>query len=193
MKTNLHLALTIVAVAVFCAGSVSAKTLNHLFTGGLSYAVPSGGLADSTNAQPAVGFALGYLYRSGHHINVGVKGTWTQVSLGKTASADLSDFGITHVGLYGTFMYRLLRQGWTPYAQLDAGMGFVFADQIIENQPVRIDGLSEVKVSYAASVGLLVPVSDRVDADVSCRWFHTFVTNGYSMLGVQAGIVYALQ
>lgn len=192
MRTYLAYALLVVAMLVGETSSV-ARTFNHYFVGGLSYATPGGGVADALAAQPSLGLSLGYLYKAGQHVFVGIKGTWTRMTLGQVDTVDFTGFGVTHVGLYADMRYRPLKHGWSPYAEIEGGMGFAFADQVVANQPIRIDGLSEVKASVGTTVGVLIPLGEQVEADVSGRWFTTFLEDGFSMLGVQAGIAYALK
>lgn len=115
------------------------------------------------------------------------------MTLGKTAAYDYSDYGLTHVGIYATTMYRLRSNSIEPYVSVDAGMGLIFADEVVANQPIKIDGLNEVSLSVGVTAGILVPISEVMDADVSGRWFRTYTFDQISMLGVQAGIVYALR
>jgi hypothetical protein len=151
-------------------------------------------LADSTDAHPALGLSLGYLYKATHNIGVGVRGTWTQMTLGMVDSVDLGSYSLTHVGMYVDVQYRILKNGVSPYVEVEGGLGYVFANEVIANQPRPISGLSEVKASVGAVVGVLIPISEQVEADVAGRYFSTFVTNGgFSMLGVHAGIVYNLR
>ena len=49
-----------------------------------------------------------------------------------------------------------------------------------------------MKFSYAGVVGILIPVSDRVNVDFSGRYQLTFVTGNFSTLAAHAGIQYAL-
>lgn len=183
----------IVLLFVLLQPSVHARTLNNLFVGSLSYAWPAGDLATSTAAKPSLGLSLGYLYRASGFFLIGVKGTWTQLSLGQTATENYSDYILTHVGLYGNVLYRPLKRGWSPYAEVEGGMGFMFANTVIANHPIKIDDLSEVRASTGVSVGFLVPLSDVVDANVAGRWFTTFVDKGFEMTGIHVGIVYAMK
>lgn len=189
------LAILTVLLCTWCVGQETARaaTPHHFFAGALSYAWPQGELADSTGANASLGLSLGYLYRVRTQMHVGVKGTWTRMTLGKTAAYDYSDYGLTHVGIYATTMYRLRSNSIEPYVSVDAGMGLIFADEVVANQPIKIDGLNEVSLSVGVTAGILVPISEVMDADVSGRWFRTYTFDQISMLGVQAGIVYALR
>ena len=69
----------------------------------------------------------------------------------------------------------------------------LFADELIANQPRRIDGLSEVKVSVAAVAGVLIPLNPIIDVDINARYQNTFVTDGFNTIAAHVGIVYALK
>ncbi len=190
----LRVALAVITALAAQHAALKARTYTHLFRGSLSYAWPGGGLTDSTAAQSALGLSLGYLYKADQHLGIGVRGTWTQLALGTVDTVDLGNYSLTHVGMYLGVLYKPLKHGWSPYAEVEGGLGYVFANEVIANQPRPISGLSEVKVSAAASIGVTIPVSEQIEADVAGRYFHTFVTNGgFSMLGVHAGIVYSLR
>ncbi len=182
-----------VSVAIISVSATQGRQPDNFFAGSLCYAWPGGGLADSTAANPALGLSLGYLYRAWQHVHLGVRGTWTRMTLGETTLNNFTGYGLTHVGLYLNALYRPFKHGISPYLQIDGGMGYMFADESVANQPVPISGLAEVQSSVSASLGILIPVSDVMNADVSGRWFTTFVEREFSMVGVHAGIVYALR
>lgn len=159
----------------------------------LSYSWPGSGLSDRLDADPALGFSLGYHYSVDRHVRLTVRASWMRMTLGITDSAGNADYGLTHVGILGGALYRFNKHGWTPYVQAEGGMGIMFADETIDNIPRAIDGLSEVKVSFAGSAGVLIPVSETIDLDLSGRYHYTYVDDGFSAVAAHVGVVYALR
>ena len=171
---------------------VQARTPTSFLPVSLSYAWPGGGLSDDIAPNPALGFSLGYRYGTSKHFHISARATWMRMTLGQVDSIDFSGFGLTHIGLLGGVQYRFIKHGWSPYVEGEVGMGIMFADTEIGNVPQRIDELTEVKFSYAGVVGVLIPISDRVNIDVSGRYQITFVSGNFTSIAAHAGIQYAL-
>lgn len=154
--------------------------------------MPGGGLSDNVGAKPALGFSLGYLLAIDKNFRIGARGTWSRMELGKKDTVDYSKNGLTHIGLTAVVQYKLFKYGITPYAELEGGMGYLFADEVIANMPVLIDDLTIVKLSAAAAIGILIPINEGVDIDVSGRYCATAVPNGFSTLAAHIGATFAL-
>lgn len=159
----------------------------------LSYSWPGGGLSDRLQADPALGFSLGYQYSTDRHVRLTVRASWMRMTLGITDSSGDASYGLSHVGVLAGAMYRFNKHGWTPYIQGEGGLGIMFADEEIDNIPRKIDGLSEVKFSLAGTAGVLIPVSETIDLDLSGRYHYTYVDDGFSAVAAHVGVVYALR
>jgi opacity protein-like surface antigen len=159
----------------------------------LSYSWPGGGLTENVDAQPALGFSLGYQFAVERNLRLTVRGTWMRMNLGTVDTTDLTNYGLTHIGFLGGVLYRFIKHGWTPYVQAEGGMGIMFADELIANVPRKIDGLSEVKVSFAGTAGVMIPVSENIDVDISGRYHYTYVDAGFSAVAGHVGVVYSLR
>lgn len=175
------------------ANAQSARIPKNFVPLSLSYSWPGGGLSDTLDAKPALGFSLGYHYSTSRHVRLTVRATWMHMNLGFVDTTGTDGYGLTHVGIMAGAMYRFLKHGWTPYVQAEGGMGIMFADKVIENIPRTIDGLSEVKVSFAGSAGVLIPISEAIDLDVNGRYHYTYVDEGFSAVAAHVGVVYALR
>ena len=140
--------LPLLALAIlFCASiSTQARTPHNFIPVSLSYSFPGGGLSESVGAKSALGFSLGYKFASSKHLRLGARGTWTRLNLGVVDTSDFSNFGLTHVGILASGQYKFKKHGWSPYLEGEIGMGMLFADELIANQPRRIDGLSEYRI-----------------------------------------------
>lgn len=192
MLRSLITTLAVGALFLTAFDAASARTPKSFLPISLSYAWPGGGLADDIAPDPALGFSLGYRYGTSKHFHISARATWMRMTLGQVDSIDYSGFGLTHIGLLGGIQYRFLKHGWSPYVEGELGMGIMFVDTEIGNVPQRIDELTEVKFSYAGVVGVLIPVSDRVNVDLSGRYQLTFVSGNFSTIAAHAGIQYAL-
>lgn len=160
----------------------------------LSYLAPTGVLADSLGAAPGLGFSVGYeVQLDRHHWRAGARGTWMQSALGKGLSGDFSDYMTTYYQLLASVRYSIFKHGWTPYIQAEGGFGFLALNKVVNNMPIRIDEVSAVRGSYGGSLGVFVPISDAIDVDVSGRYTFAAIDDGYSLLGVHAGVSYALR
>lgn len=115
------------------------------------------------------------------------------MTLGTVDTTDLTNYGLTHIGLMAGVLYRFIKHDFSPYVEAEGGMGYMFADELIANIPRKIDGLSEVKMSVAATVGILIPVSEKVDVDLSGRYCTTFIEKGFSTMSAHVGLCYALK
>lgn len=191
--------LVFVLVAGVCSAwlqSATARTPDSFVPLSISYSWPSDTLARGVDAQPALGFSLGYAYGSSKHLRLTTRATWMRMQLGTVVDAgdtlDFSDFGLTHVGIVGGLQYRFFKHDFSPYVAGEAGLGIVFADMEVGNVPQRIDGLSEVKFSYALSAGVLIPLNETIDIDVYGRYQTTFTTDRLTALSAHVGVVYAL-
>jgi len=192
MHRSILTTIALTAALLLTASSVHGRTPTSFLPVSLSYAWPQGDLADELAANPALGFSLGYRYGTSKHFHISARATWMRMTLGQTESFDYTGFGLTHIGLLGGIQYRFIKHGWSPYVEGELGMGIMFADTEIGNVPQRIDELTEVKFSYAGAVGVLIPVSERVNVDVSGRYQITFVSGNFSSVAAHAGIQYAL-
>lgn len=192
-KGNLRYAL--VCGILFAAASqfATSATPRHFIPLSLSYSWPGGGLSDSTDAQPALGFSLGYQFDLDKHFRIGFRGTWSRMTLGTVDTLDLTNYGLTNIGLMAGVLYRFIKHEFSPYVEVEGGMGYLFADELIANVPRKIDGLSEVKMSAAASLGVLIPVNEKIDIDVSGRYCTVFVGKGFYTMTAHVGLCYALK
>lgn len=190
---NYRTSLAIFVVLLLGASQSQGRTPHNFVPVSLSYSFPGGGLSDSVGAKSALGFSLGYRFESSKHVRIGARGTWTRLNLGVVDTADFSNYGLTHVGIMASVQYRFIKHGWSPYVEIEGGMGMLFADELIANQPRRIDGLSDVKLSAGGVFGVLIPLGPVVDVDISGRYQSTFVENGFTTLAAHVGIVYAFK
>lgn len=158
----------------------------------LSYSFPAGPLADSFDIQSGLGFSLGYQYALDRNWRVGAKGTWMWSKLGSSPYGDLSEYAATYYQILATVTWRAFKHGWSPYAQVEGGLGFINLDELVANVPIKVDGVSAVRGSVGGSVGVLVPVSSALDVDVSGRYSYLFTTNRYALTGVHIGVAYLL-
>jgi opacity protein-like surface antigen len=158
----------------------------------ISYLVPVTTVADSLEVQPGVGFSVGYQFAPDRHWRIGARGTWMWSGLATTSGTEIEDYSVTFYQILATVQWKLFKHGFTPYLQAEGGLGFLNLDEMIGNVPVRVEGASTVRSSAGASLGVLIPVSDMLDVDVSGRYSHTFVDDGYGLAGVHVGVVYCL-
>lgn len=158
----------------------------------VSYLFPGGALADTLDMQGGIGFSLGYQYALDRNWRIGAKGTWMWSKLGNPPSGDFSNYSATYYQLLATITWRTFKHGWSPYIQCEGGLGFLNLDEVVANMPTPIAGASDVQGSLGASVGVLIPLSEVLDVDVSGRYNYAFIENGYSVLGVHLGVVYQL-
>jgi len=172
---------------------VHAASPRHYLPLSLSFSLPNGGLADSTGAKGAVGFSLGYQFAFDKNFRLNIRGTWSRMSLGEVDTLDLSNYGLTHIGLTAGVLYRFLKHDTSPYITAEGGMGYMFIDEVISNIPRKIEGLSEVKMSVAAAAGVLINVNEKIDIDLSGRYCTTFIEQGFSTLSAHVGLCYALK
>jgi hypothetical protein len=179
-------------VLLLLSTQVYGVTPRQFFPASLSYSWPGGGLSKNVGARPAIGFSLGYLLAIDRNFRIGIRGTWSRMVLGKKDTVDYSQYGLTHIGLTTVIQYKLFKYGITPYAELEGGMGYLFADELIANMPVLINDLTIVKLSAAVAIGILIPVNEGVDIDVSGRYCITAVPNGFSTLAAHVGATFAL-
>ena len=183
--------LTLCVLASVSAWSQSGRTF---LPASLSYLAPVGLLADSLGASPGIGFALGYeVQLDRHHWRAGVRGTWMQSALGKGLGGDFADYMTTYYQLLATIRDSVFKHGWTPYAQAEGGLGFLALNKLVNNMPIRLDEVSAVRGSFGASLGVLIPISDVMDVDVSGRYSYAAIDDGYALLGIHAGVSYALR
>ena len=191
-----HLAqpfLLVLAIMLGFHGESHAATPRHYLPFSLSYSWPSGGLADSTGANGALGFSLGYQFALDKNFRLGFRGTWSRMTLGQVDSTDLSDYGLTHIGVMIGLRYRLIKHDISPYIEGEGGMGYMFADQVVANMPRKIEGLSQVKMSVAGSFGILIPINDKIEGDVGGRYCATFIEQGFNTMSAHVGLVWALK
>lgn len=186
--------LTVAGCCMVLSVAAFAQTSRTFLPASLSYLVPTGLLADSLGAAPGLGFSLGYeLQLDRHHWRAGVRGTWMQSALGKGLGGDFADYMTTYYQLLATIRYSVFKHGWTPYAQAEGGIGFLALNKVVNNMPIRLDEVSAVRGSYGASLGVLIPISDVMDVDVSGRYSYASIDDGYALLGVHAGVSYTLR
>lgn len=195
MKEQLSISnFTLVVIAVLAMlipTSVYANT--HLFIPvslGIHY--PQGPFPNLTGAQRGFGFSLGFEFTADRHLFYGAHGTWTRLGLGRADTADYSSFGLTNVGLIASVKLKLFKHGWSPYTRLDAGMGFLTAENAGTSISQRISGLGTVKTSLGASAGVQIPLSDAFDLDVSARYSTTFTSPILGLLSANVGMVYTI-
>lgn len=176
--------------------AATSKTPDSFVPLSVSFSWPSGPLTESVGAKPALGFSLGYAYGSSRHLRLSARATWMRMQLGSVIDAgdtlDFSNYGITHIGILGGLQYRLFKHGVTPYVSAEGGLGIVFADEQVGGVPQRIDGESEVKFSYAVSAGVMIPISETIDIDVSGRYHTTFTSDSFTATAAHVGVIYAL-
>lgn len=186
--------LTVAACCMVLSVAACAQTSRTYLPASLSYLVPTGLLADSLGAAPGLGFSIGYeVQLDRHHWRAGVRGTWMQSALGKGLGGDFADYMTTYYQLLATIRYSVFKHGWTPYAQAEGGLGFLALNKVVNNMPIRLDEVSAVRGSYGASLGVLIPISDVMDVDVSGRYSYASIDDGYALLGVHAGVSYTLR
>ncbi len=186
--------LPILAFLLLALGStnVAAQAERSYLPLSLSYMFPGGSLDDSIDVQPGLGFAIGYQYAPDRHWRIGAKGTWMWSKLGVVDTADYSAYAATFYQILATVQWRAFKHGWSPYIQVEGGLGFMNLDEMIGNMPVKIPGASAVRGSVGALLGVLIPLSNQLDIDVSGRWNYSFIADGYTLTGVNAGVVYSL-
>lgn len=178
---------------VLCAAS-HAQSVRTFLPASLSYLAPTGPLADSIGAAPGLGFAVGYeVQLDRHHWRAGARATWMQSALGKGLAGDFSEYMTTYYQLLATVRYSVFKHGWTPYVLVEGGLGFLNLNKLVNNMPIRLDDVSAVRGSYGGSVGVLIPVSDELDIDVSGRYTYAAIDDGYTLIGLHAGVSYALR
>jgi len=192
MQKFLITTMALVAMLLWTNSTAAARTPTSFLPVSLSYAWPGGGLSDDVAPNPALGFSLGYRYGTSRHLHLSARATWMRMTLGTVDTIDYTGFGLTHIGLLGGVQYRFLKHGVSPYVEGEVGMGIMFADKEVANIPQRIDELTEVKVSVAGVVGLLIPISERVNLDVAGRYQITYVSGNFTSIAAHAGIQYAL-
>ncbi len=186
--------LTAVCALVVFSISAGAQSTRTFLPASLSYLAPTGLLADSLGAAPGLGFSLGYeVQLDRHHWRAGVRGTWMQSSLGSgVAGDDFSKYMTTYYQLLATVRYSMFKHGWTPYLKAEAGLGYITLSEVVNNMPIRLDDVSAVRGSFGGSVGVLIPLSDVLDVDISGRYSYAAIDDGYALLGVHAGVSYTL-
>ncbi len=192
MQKTLITTMALAASLLLASSTATARTPTSFLPLSLSYAWPGGGLSDDVAPDPALGFSLGYRYGTDRHFHISARATWMRMTLGTVDTIDYTGFGLTHIGLLGGVQYRFLKHGWSPYVEGEVGMGIMFADKEVANIPQRIDELTEVKFSYAGVVGVLIPLSERVNLDLAGRYQITFVSGNFTSMAAHAGIQYAL-
>lgn len=187
--------LAVIILCVLASVSTWSQSGRTFLPASLSYLVPVGLLADSLGAAPGIGFAIGYeVQLDRHHWRIGARGTWMQSALGRgLAGSDFSNYMTTYYQLLATVRFRAFKHGWTPYAQGEGGLGFLTLSELVNNMPIRLDEVSAVRGSYGASLGVMIPLSDALDIDVSGRYTFAAIDDGYALLGVHAGVSYALR
>lgn len=178
---------------VLCTPSY-AQSVRTFLPASLSYLVPTGLLADSLGAAPGLGFAVGYeVQLDRHHWRAGARATWMQSALGRGLAGDLSEYMTTFYQLLAAVRYSVFKHGWTPYLHVEGGLGFLNLNKVVNNMPIRLDDVSAVRASFGGSVGVLIPVSDVLDVDVSGRYSYAAIDDGYTLIGLHAGVTYALR
>lgn len=192
MKSSASLAVIGTCVLLYSGTVAHGATPRQFFPASLSYSWPGGGLSKNVEAKPALGFSLGYQLAIGNNFRLGFRGTWSRMELGKKDTVDYTQSGLTHVGLTTGIQYNFFNNGVTPYIELEGGMGYLFADEVIANVPVLTDDLTIVKLSAAVAIGILIPVNEKVDIDVSGRYCVTAVPNGFTTLSAHVGAIFAL-
>ncbi|MBK7031758.1 MAG: outer membrane beta-barrel protein [Ignavibacteria bacterium] len=158
----------------------------------LTYLAPGGHLADTFGIKPGLGFNLGYQFALDRNWRVGAKGTWMWSPMSENENGDFSEYSATYYQILATVTWRAIKHGWTPYVTVEGGLGFLTLDVMVGNVPVAIDGASAVRGSAGGLVGVLIPLSDKLDVDMAGRYNYAFSENGYSVAGASVGVVYQL-
>jgi len=192
LSRRLMCACILAVLAAWMAPTVRANNPHNFVYGSLSWNFPAGPITEDLPLKSAIGFSLGYKFAADRHWRFGAKGTWTQMGMGTVDTTDFTDYTFTHVGITANGQLRFNKHGWTPYVEGEAGMGLAFASIKVSQVPQRIDDLSEVRLSVAGMVGVLIPVSERLDVDVAGRYQTTFMTQRFDTIGAHLGLVFTL-
>ena len=178
----LSLALVALLITSTCMGQ---GIPNKFVLGSVAYAIPEGALADRLfDIPPTVGLSLGYLFAPNRTIQIGASGSWmhfsSSVQFDLTDSAEVPETETTALQMMAIARLRLLKHGFTPYIDLEAGMCYLTHSE-------------QARPCLAGAVGFQTPVSDVVDIDLKFRTSWAPMANEELLIyGVHLGMVYAL-
>jgi|GEM_PF-1213477 len=191
-NTRVLASLVGVALLTLALNPAQAQVSRNYLPLSLSILAPGQTLADTVGVKPGLGFSLGYQYAIDRQWRLGAKGTWMWSKLSATDYGDYSQYAATYYQILATVTWRVFKHGWSPYLQAEGGLGFLNLDEVVANMPIRVEGASSVRGAIGGSVGLLIPLSETVDIDVAGRYSYAFISDGYSVAGVHAGVIYQL-
>jgi opacity protein-like surface antigen len=165
---------------------------NHWLLGDLYANFHSGEFADAYAPSTSLGGALGYSYNFDRHWGVGFQGTYDWTELDSTSEGNFSENSLTAVQLLTNLRFRFFKHHWSPYVMAGVGVSFVTANEDVQNMPRPIEGLEATLFTWAATIGVEIPVNERVFVDVQARYSSIATAKQLNVLSFGAGIVYAL-
>lgn len=185
----------LVALFFFCIVEfVSAQADRTHVQALVAYNSPSGKLVDSARFTSSTAFGIGVHWAPSRSYSFGVSGWFTPAEIDPVSPGSPVELRVpSSASIFGMSVnasYRLLKHGITPYICAEAGFGFLTVpDALVGNEHLT----PQLGITVAGSLGLLVPVSQSLDADIAARYASTAIGGGLEQINYLVGLRYRLR
>lgn len=189
----MYLWLTILVFSVAAPCTSWAQAGRSYVQAAATYVSPSGTMTDSAKFRATTSYTVGYQWSPSRSFSFGMMGWYMPAEIAPVSQGSPAEIGMydpaSLFGMNAVFTYRPLKHGFSPYVAAELGFGSLSVpDALVDNKHVS----PQLGFCVAGTLGLLLPVSEKLDIDLAGRYAATAIGGGLNQLNGVLGLRYRL-